>query len=541
MTTSTTSWGTLTRLALRRDRIRLPIWLLGITGLVWATTSGIAELYTTEAGRAANAAVRAGSVVTRAFVGPATGSGLGALAMSEVLVFACLFAALQSIFTVVRHTRQNEELGRAELAGSAVVGRHAALTAALALVGLVNLAVFALCTLALLANDLPLAGSLAAGAAVGACGAVFGAVAALGAQLAESARGATGLAAIALAAAYLLRAAGDALGEVTASGLTVDPAWPSWLSPIGWAQQLRPFGANDWWPLALPAAAAVMTIGAAAWLGAHRDVGTGMMPVRRGRERAAPSLRTPLALALRLQRGLMLGWVIGVAVFAAVFGGIGNKITELFSSERSAEVIRSLGGVDNLVDAYFATILSLFGIVVAGYTVQALLRLRADESGGPAEAMLATAVGRRGWLLANVVCAVVGTVLLLTTLGLSSGLAYGLVTGDVAGTLADLVAAALAQLVPTLVLAGFVIAVFGLLPRAATGLSWAALAGCLVIGQFGSLLGLPQAVLNASPFTHLPSLPAETLSATPLLIMITVAAALIAAGTAALRRRDLVM
>lgn len=538
---SITSAGALARLALRRDRIRLPLWLLGTVGLLTATTAGITALYTTEAAVARNAAVRASSIVTRAFTGPATGSGPGALAMSEALVFTCVLAALLNIMTVVRHTRQNEELGRTELARSAAVGRHADLAAALLVSGAANLGVLLLGTAGLLANGLPTAGSLAAAAAVAGVGAAFAGITAVCAQLAQGARGAIGLACAALGLAYLLRAAGDAFGEVTPSGPTVNPAWPSWLSPIGWAQQVRPFGGNDWWPLALLAICAAATVAVAGWLSVHRDTGGGMMPVRRGRTRARAALRGPFALVWRLQRGSLLGWLAAITVFGAVFGGIGNKIKDMFGSERSSEVIRQMGGVDNLVDAYFAAVLGLFAVVITGYTVQALLRLRTDETGGPAEAVLAGAVSRTRWLAAYTVSAVAGTTLLLAALGISTGLAYGLVVGDVSGAVANLLTATLAQLAPVLVLTGVVLAAFGLAPRLVAPLSWAALAVCLVIGQFGALLGLPQAIRNISPFTHLPSLPAESLTATPVLVMLMVAAVLLTVGGVAFHRRNLAL
>lgn len=539
--TALTATGGLIRLALLRDRVRLPAWVIGIAALLAGTASGVAGLYPTEAERVQNAAVRAGSVVTRAFTGPATGGGAGALAMSEALVFTCVVAALLNILLVVRHTRQNEELGRAELVGSAAVGRQASLAAALVLAAIADAGIAAACWLGLLTIGLPGGGSLVAGVAVGAAGAAFAGITAICVQVAEGARGAIGLASIVLGLAFLLRAAGDALGDVGASGLTVTPAWPSWCSPIGWAQQLLPFGAHRWWPLALIAGLCGLTIAVATVLRTHRDVGTGMMPVRRGRAAAVPSLRGPFALVWRLQRGLLLGWVAGNVVFGAVFGGIGTKIDEFFGSGESAEVMRELGGGGSLADAYFATVIGLLAVMIAGYTVQVLLRLRADEVGGAAEVMLATAVSRSRWLLAYATCAVLGTALILAALGASTGLAYGLVTGDIGGALTGLLPTALAQLAPTLVLAGFVLAVFGVVPRYAATLSWLALAICLVIGQFGGLLGLPRIALDLSPFSHLPDLPAEPLAALPLVIMLALAAALGGVGVACLRRRSLAM
>lgn len=529
---------TLARLALRRDRIRLPAWLVGLGALIGLTASGLAELYTTTTDRAANAATRAASVVGRAFTGPAPGPSLGALTMSEALVFTCLGAGLLNILTVVRHTRQNEELGRTELTGSAAVGRHATLTAALLVAGIANVGLVTVCAGWLVGTGLPVAGSVAAGCAIGATGAVFAAITAVCAQIAESARGATGLGMTVLGAAFLLRATGDALGEPTADGFAVTTAWPSWLSPVGWAQQLLPFGATRWWPLALFAGLGVVAVAVAAWLSGHRDVGTGMLPVRRGQDRAAPGLRHPFGVAWRLQRGLLLGWIGAIAVFGGVFGGIGDQIDDLFASERSADMMRQLGGGGSLVDAYFTALMGLLGVVVAGYAVQTLLRSRGDETSGTAEAVLATAVSRPRWLTAQLLCAVLGTVLVLAALGGSTATAYWLVSGDGAAAV-DLLKVTAAQLPPILVLAGWVIAAFGFLPRLAATLSWLAFAACLVIGQFGTLMKLPAALIDVSPFTHVPDLPADPLAATPLAIMVAVAAGLVVTGVVAFRRRNL--
>lgn len=81
---------------------------------------------------------------------------------------------------------------------------------------------------------------------------------------------------------------------------------------------------------------------------------------------------------------------------------------------------------------------------------------------------------------------------------------------------------------------------FGLLPRWATALSWAALAVSFIAGpMFGGLFDLLQAVMNISPFTHLPAVTADEVSATPIVTLLAVAAALTIVGLAAFRRRSL--
>src|SRR5690606_34085259 len=126
-----TGTGRLTRLALRRDRTKALIWTFGLPALGAASASSVIGLYPTEADRAGYATTTAANVVARAFNGPTAGPSLGSIVTAETFTSLALLTALLSTFMVVRHTRQNEETGRAEIIGSAVVGRHAPLTAAL--------------------------------------------------------------------------------------------------------------------------------------------------------------------------------------------------------------------------------------------------------------------------------------------------------------------------------------------------------------------------------------------------------------------------
>ena len=89
------------------------------------------------------------------------------------------------------------------------------------------------------------------------------------------------------------------------------------------------------------------------------------------------------------------------------------------------------------------------------------------------------------------------------------------------------------------VVVGATVVLFGLVPRAAVA-AWGLLGACVLLSVLGPLLGLPDWVLDLSPFQHVPQLPAADFSAGPLLALSAVAAALTAVGMAAFRRRDLV-
>jgi ABC-2 type transport system permease protein len=340
--------------------------------------------------------------------------------------------------------------------------------------------------------------------------------------------------------AYLLRGIGDALGERAADGLQVTSGWLSWLSPIGWGMHVRPFGAERWWVLALPVVLFAACAYGAFVLVDRRDLGAGLIPDRPGPAAGSRALLSPLGLAWRLNRASVLGWVAGSAVFGAGVGSLGDAVNDAMSGNSGASKLMNqlagTGGAD-LVDVYFAAMMNVFGVLAAGFVVQALLRLRSEEAAGPAEAVLGTAVGRVRWVVSHLACAAGGAAAMLVLAGAAAGLADAAAGGDEG--IATLVGAGLAQLPAALAVAGFVVLVFGGLPRLVVSLAWAALAVSIACGLLGDVLGLPQAVRDLSPFTHVPSIPAVDVTPGPIAVLSVVAAALSVAGLALFRRRDL--
>lgn len=531
----------LLRLAARRDRVLLPIWVVSLGVLYLVTVASIVGLYGTEAERVQYAVAIAPSVVARAFEGPIFGTSLGAILMTETVSFFAVLVAVMSVQAVVRHTRLEEQTGRAELVGSAVVGRHAPLTAALVLAFVANLGFGGIAAVILLAYDLPVAGSLLAGLVLVGVGWSFAGVAAITAQVAASARAANGLAGAVIGLAYFLRAVGDGLGTLAPSGTEVTSAWPSWLSPIGWAQQGGAFAGERWWVLALFAVLVLTTIASAVTLTRHRDLGVGMRPVSAGPAEASVALRRPVGLAWRLQRGAVFGWAAGLVLFAAVFGAIGEEVDAfLETSEELAELFGQLAEGGVLVDLFVAFLMGMLAVAVGAFAVQGVLRLRTEELSGRAEPLLSTAVARTRWMASHLVVVAVASSAILLAAGLAGGTAFGLVTGEWGSRFWDWVLAATVAIPAVWALAAFVVVAVGALPRWAAALGWGALGVSLVMGQLGALFDLPQSVLNVSPFTHVPAVPAGAFEWLPLVALLVVAALLTAIGLVAFRRRDLV-
>jgi ABC-2 type transport system permease protein len=524
--------GALVRLALRLDRIKLLLWIVGLSAVIMGPASSFQSLYPTVASRQEFGLAVGANPSFRAMLGPLFNAGsIGGLVAWRAGIVLVL-AGLMGLQTVVRHTRLEEETGRQELVGSGVVGRYAGLTAALIVAFGAGLLLAVLIAGSLIALGLETAGSIAFGLAVAVSVWMFAAVASVTAQVTSSARVANGIAGGSLGLAYLLRALGDSAAEGDALSRL------SWLSPIGWSQQLRPFAGERWWVLGLAAALMVVMVGIAYALVSRRDLDAGLLADRAGPATADPSLRSPVALAWRLQRGTLLWWAIGFAVIGLAEGSVADGVTEIVGDNPlMAQVFKRLGGAEALVDNFIAAVMGIFGVIAAVYAVQATLRLRAEETGLRAEQVLATRVTRTRWVMSHVVIAIGGTALLLAIGGGATGLAHGLRTGDVAGQVPPVVGGALAQLPAALVLAGVALTLFGALPRLVT-MSWALIAMTLLITWLGPVLQVDQWVLNLAPFTHVPQLPAAELTWTPLLWLSALAVASMALGLAGFRRRD---
>ncbi|HZP49818.1 ABC transporter permease [Actinocrinis sp.] len=519
----------LLKLAARRDRIMLPVWVYALLATSASTAYSFKNLYSTEASRREFAAVINATPSTIAIYGRVTSTSLGGITAWRIAVLAATLAGVMSILLVVRHTRAEEQTGRQELLGATAIGHRAPLASALsvALVANVGVALGTSVVLPFLGCTFP--GALALGLAIACCGCLFAGLAAVTAQIAESSRTANGIACAVLGASFLARAAADASGY----------GWLMWCTPLGWVERVDAYGANRWWVLAPPLACALLLTLVAVRLAAGRDLGSGLLATRDGAERAGRDLGGPFGLAWRLHRGALLGWSVGFLLGGLVIGYIAKDIGGvLTSSAQMVKIIDEMGGQQGLIDAYLAACAGIFGLVASIYAVQTTLRAGGEESAGRAEPLLATPIGRVRWAASHVGSALLGTAVLLVVGGFGAGLAHGLRTHDVSGQLPRLIGGALAQWPAAIIAAAIAVALFGALPRYAAA-AWAALTLFLLLGQLGPVLKLSQAVMDVSPFTHVPKVPGGAFSWTPLGWLALLAGALIWLGLAAFRRRDL--
>jgi ABC-2 type transport system permease protein len=516
----------LARVHLRRDRLLLATLIAAFVATTALTAVSLEDLYPTSADRERAAETFAQDPAIAAIGGqPRNLVTLGGLVAFEVGVTYSAFVGLMSLLLVGRYTRGEEEAGRTELILAGAVGRRAPTAAALVVVAAADLAVGLGVALALVALGLPAAGSLSLGAWFAGNGILFAGLAALTAQLSRSKRAANGYALAALALAWALRAVGDA-GDGTLT----------WLSPIGWGEEMHPFSGERWWPLALMAAgAAAATAGAFALL-ERREVGAGLIADRPGPPAAPTWLGTPTGLALRLARPALIAWVVGMFLFGLVYGSLADSIEQWVGENEAVEELLVGEETAGLVDAYLATALLILALIGTGCGVQIGLRPHAEEAAGRLELPATGAVSRLELLGAWGLVAALGMAAVLGAAGLGSGLGAAGATGEW-DRVPNLLGGALAYLPAGLVMLGLALLLVGAAPRAAP-LAWAALVAVGFLNTFGGMLDLPQALMDVSPFGHLARLPAEPLELGPLLAAAALGAALAAAGLAAFRARD---
>ncbi|MDW4917938.1 ABC transporter permease [Streptomyces californicus] len=523
--------GTLLRFGLRRDRVRLTVWLLALTLGTLATASEYRTLYSSPEERAA-AVSSMGSPAALAMTGPGrylSDYTAGAMLGHQLLGFTAVLVGLMSVLTVTRHTRDEEETGRAELVRSAAVGRHAHLAAALGVAAVANLVLAVPLALGLTTagiEGVDAGGALLYGLAHTAAGLVFAGVAAITVQITAHTRGASGAALAVIGVAYVLRAAGDVGDDAL-----------SWLSPIGWVQRTYVFVDDRWWPLALCLLLAAATAAYGFALSTRRDVGAGLRPARLGRRTASAALTHPLGLALRLHRATLLGFAAALGLMGVMYGSIlGEAAGMVKDVEQVQQALAEIGGA-TVTESFAAMVMTVVAVVAAGYVVMAALRPRTEENAGRAEPLLATGLSRNRWLGSHLAIALAGGTALLVLAGLGFGLSGAASTGD-AGLVLELTGAAAAYAPALWATAGVAVLLHGWFPRAAAA-AWIVPVYGFLVGYLGPVLRLPEGLRNLSPFGHVPRLPAAEPAWTPLLVLTAVAAGLIALGLAGFRRRDL--
>lgn len=493
----------LLRFRLRRDRILVPVWVVVMAFSVLFVAAALASTYNTEALRTAVVRLAAVDPTLLALRGDPDGASAGAFFVMEIGSYLGLLVAFMNTFLAVRHTRADEQAGRAELVLATRASRRSMTVSTLILAVVANIGVGLFGALAAMATGYNAAGSATLGWELATTGLAFFGIGMLSAQIFSTSRAANGWASFAVAFFWVLAASGNATGTASSDGLHVTPGAAIWFTPIGWGLRTLPYTQNLWWPGLLSLALAAVLILVTVLLQGIRDTGAGLVAARLGRRTASPVLRGPIGLAWRLQRGSIIGWGIGAVLGGAAIGGLGKTLKDSISkNEQLSKAIGEMGmGHGTVFEVFTGVMIALIGLVVAGAAIQTAMRMRQEEAATTAELVLATPVSRLRWFLSYVVVGLVASVVILLLAGVVAGSALANIDKNLVGQTIGL---ALAQFPAVAVYMGVTALVFAVIPRLTIAAGWTLFGIGVVLGEFGSLLNLPRWVREIAPTAHTP-------------------------------------
>lgn len=528
---ASTGYWLMVQFILRRNWLRMLVWFLVLAGMIVMVIDSQRLAFPTAEAREAYAQI-ANSPAVAALTGlPYAASTLGGILNIKIWMTITIGLSFAVSFMVTRNGRAEEEAGRTELLRAGVLGHHAYSLASWSVFSGFAILVGLGTAGGAISLGLPVEGAFLMGAAFSATALVFLGVSAVAGQLARTGSGANTLVAVALGVSFLVRAVADLQGAGENS------AWFTWLSPLGWAQQTRSYGENNWWPLLLCLSAAALLCWLSLTLERNRDLGAGIIPERVGPRRASTALRTQLGLTIRLQRGSLMGWTMGIIVFALFFGGISSAVAGIFAeSSPLAEVM--LGRSKSVLDGMFGLFMMMSALLVAAFVLNSADSIRSAEAAGRVEMQWSSAISRMRWALARMTVPAVWSLVLLAVNGVVFGVTFEVAAGQT-GQVGRFVLASIVYWPSSLLMIGVVVFCSAVIPRAASAVTWALYGVVVAVSVFGELFGLPDVVLNSTPFTAIPRLDGD-FTVVPLLIITALAAIVGGIGLVVLRRRDMV-
>lgn len=520
----------LARRALGDARVRTIAFAFLFAVNAYVQPVGYRHTYPTPADRASFAHSFAGNKGLRLFYGEPHGlhtvSGYAAWRVGGTLA---IVAAAFGLLAAVRALRAEEDAGRTELVLSGPVAKStvfaSAMTAVVAQLGLLWLAELA----GFLAGGLPAGGSAYLALATTSVAAVCVGVGAVASQLAPTRRLALELGGAVAALLFLARVIADTAGGT---------GWLRWATPLGWAEEMRPFTGARPLVLLAPAAATALLLLLAARIARRRDIGTGLLAAHDAAEPRLALLSSPTAHALRGERVALLTWAGGAALFAFVLGVVSKSVSSTSLPRGVRREIEAVGVGSVLTPTgYLALVFLFFVLVLSLFACAQLAAARHEEVEQRLATMLALPVSRSRWLGGRVALAAGA----MTAIALLAGLLAwaGAASAGAGVSLGDMLAAGANCLPAALLFLGLAALAYGAAPRASSGLAYGLVTAAFLWQLVGSLLGAPHWLVEATPFRHVGLVPVQAFKAPAAAVMLALAAASGLAAAVAFRRRDL--
>ncbi|GIO24078.1 ABC transporter permease [Oceanobacillus sp. J11TS1] len=519
---------------LKRDWKKIIIWILGI-GLFSAAFIPAFEEIAKGQGLIGMFETLQNPAMT-AMVGPtpveaAADYTLGAMYAHEMLLFCGLFAMIIAVLHVVGHTRKEEDLGLTELVRSFQIGRQANSLAAMAETVFINilLALFIGGVMASFGADtISAQSSFLFGASIGMAGIIGAGIALVMAQMMPTSSSATGSALGLVGLLYIIR-----------SGTDVSNVDLTMFNPMGWTYLTYPFTENNWIPLIFALIFCVVMTVIAFTLEGGRDMGASYLPQRQGRESAKKSLLSVQGLFIKLNKGVMIGWVIAFVIMGAAYGSIyGDMQTFLESNELMKQMFAHSGF--SIEESFTGTIMMVMIGLVSILPIAIVNKLFAEESRLHLSQLHATKVTRGQLYWTSIGIAIfAGLIGILFASGSLGGIAISAMGDSATMDIVDFLAAGYNFLPSLLFFTGLAALALGWAPKLGK-VVYAYLGYSFMLNYFGGILDLPDAFSKTAIQSWIPQLPMEEFDAPVFITIMAISIALMVLGYLGYKRRDMI-
>jgi len=523
--------STLLRFTLKRDRLFLSLWIIGIV----AFSLFCAPLFTEVAKSPAELAVYAETMKNPAMValcGPvyAEPYTYGVMYTQLMVVWILVLIGIMNIFIVARYTRKDEEEGRLELMRSLPVGRLAIISSTWIIAILANFLIAFTSAMGLVLfgiESMTMAGCLLLGGVFFLVGIFFAAVSMLLSQLCATSRGMTGGSFLVLGVFYLIAAIGNVFDNILA-----------YFSPFSIVFKLSPFVRNHIFPLSIVLIGALITAIIAVHFNVKRDLGAGLLPHRHGRAHAQAFLSSPFGLAFRLMKKQIISWLIIIFILGVLYGAVFGDFEAFISQNEMLQMILATDAGENMILSFMTYVILIMSLITSIPVINCVLKLRTEEKKNRLESIYACSISKTEQFSAYIIIAIILSVLLQVVLSFGIWLSASVVMEETIPFI-DVMITGLVKLPGIWMFAGISALLIGLLPKL-TALVWAYFGLSFFVIYMGRLMDIPDVFINLSAFGLLPNYPIDEFRVFPFLAITVIAVILFIIGVTSYKERDIV-
>lgn len=241
-----------------------------------------------------------------------------------------------------------------------------------------------------------------------------------------------------------------------------------------------------------------------------------------------------------LHRNIFFGWLAAIVVMVLTIAALVPQMDRVLADSPSMQqAIVAVGGSGDMLPAFMTAMISITSLMVYGYAIHALGKLRSEESSGHLEQLLSAKLSRIKWIGMHVVTVVASGFWMLVVVGGLMALTTNIMSNDIELDVWQYTLAGLSYLPILLAFVAIYLLLFGVAPRLTGLITWSYFGFVAFLSWLGPILGIDDWLMNLSVLEHLATPPLEDIKLAPLVVVSLISLVAIVVGLIYWRRRNL--